>query len=68
MAYFLDVKAGERVLNRFEVRFAYDDEAIRHSQELAANLRHRHFAGEKGLIIEVLDKSCRKIHGEIVHP
>ena len=36
LTYFLDVKAADHTLNRFEVRFALDDEAIRHSKELAA--------------------------------
>jgi hypothetical protein len=41
--YYLDVKDAVRTLNRFEVRFAHDDEVILHSKELAAQLRHRRF-------------------------
>jgi hypothetical protein len=65
--YFLDAKAGDRTLNRFEVRFVLDDEAIQHSKELAATIRHRHFNNHPGLLIEVLDASSRKIHAEIVY-
>jgi hypothetical protein len=66
--YFLDVKDAERTLNRFEVRFERDDEAIRHGGELAAQLRLRHFPNQPGLIIEVLDQSSRKIHEQPVYP
>lgn len=66
--YFLDVKAGDRTLNRFEVRFVLDVEAIQHSQELAATMRHRHFNSHPGLLIVVLDASSRTIHKEIVYP
>ena len=66
--YFLDVKADDGTLNRFDVRFALDGEAIEHSKQLAASLRLRHFNGHPGLIIEVIDPSSRKIHKEIVYP
>jgi hypothetical protein len=65
--YFLDVKADERPLNRFEVRFALDGEAIQHAKQLAASLRRRHFNNHPGLMIEVIDPS-RKIHEEIIYP
>jgi hypothetical protein len=51
-SYFLEVKAGDRTLNRFEVRLALDVEAIQHSKELAATIRHRHFNNHPGLLIE----------------
>jgi hypothetical protein len=66
--YFLDVKAGERTLNRFDVRFALDHEAIQHAKEFAASLRRRHFNNHPGLMIEVIDPSSRKIHEEIIYP
>jgi hypothetical protein len=66
--YYLDVKDAERTLNRFEVRFALDDEAITHSKELAASLRLRHFNNHPGLTIVVLDPSSRKIHEQLVYP
>lgn len=66
--YHLDVKAGERSLNRFEVRFASDDEAIEHSRLLAASLRHRHFQNQPGLIISVVGQANRQIHVEPVYP
>ncbi|MBR1124530.1 hypothetical protein JQ628_23600 [Bradyrhizobium lablabi] len=66
--YFLDVKAGEHTLNRFNVRFAHDGEAVQHSKELAAMLRHRHFNSQPGLVIVVLDRSSGKIHEEMVYP
>jgi hypothetical protein len=66
--YVLDVKDAESTLNRFEVRFALDDEAIRHSKELAASLRFRHFNNHPGLTIAVLDQSSRTIHEEVVYP
>ena len=66
--YFLDVKAGDRTLSRFEVRFALDIEAIEHSQELAATIRHIHFNNHPCLLIEVIDPSSRTIHQEIVYP
>jgi len=61
-------ETGDRALNRFEVRFALDVEAIQHSQELAATIRHRHFNNHPGLLIEVIDPSSRAIHKEIVYP
>jgi hypothetical protein len=67
-AYYLDVKDAVRTLNRFEVRFALDREAIDHSKELAAQLRRRHYPDQPGLIIVVLDRSGRKIHDEPVYP
>jgi hypothetical protein len=66
--FYLDVKDAVRTLNRFKVRFADDEEVIRHSQELAAQLRHRHYADSPGLTIEVLDQVNRKIHEEPVYP
>jgi hypothetical protein len=57
------VKDAVRTINRFEVRFALDGEAIQHSKELAATLRYRNFY-QRSLIIEVLDQSGRKIHEE----
>ena len=66
--YLLDVKAAERTLNRFEVRFALDHEAVEHSKQLAASLRHRHFNNHPGLTIVVLDQSSRTIHEEVVYP
>ena len=66
--YFLDVKAAERTLNRFEALFAADAEAIQHSTDLAAMLRLRHFPIQLGLMIAVLDQSGRKIHEEVVYP
>jgi hypothetical protein len=66
--YSLDVKAGDRSLNRFKVRFVLDEEAIQHSQDLAATIRHRHFNNHPGLLIEVIDPSSRTIHKEIVYP
>jgi len=66
--FCLDVKKDPvRTINRFEVRFALDGEAIQHSKELAATLRHRNFY-QRSLIIEVLDQSGRKIHEEVVYP
>jgi hypothetical protein len=67
-AYFLDVKDATRTVNRFEVRFVLDGEAIQHSKELAASLRHRRFPNKQGLTIEVLDQSGQKIHEEAVYP
>jgi hypothetical protein len=66
--FYLDVKDATRTINRFEVRFVLDDEAINHSKELAASLRFRHFKNHPGLTIAVLDQSGRKIHDEIVYP
>ena len=65
--FCLDVKDAVRTINRFEVRFALDGEAIQHSKELAATLRYRNFY-QRSLIIEVLDQSGRKIHEEVVYP
>jgi hypothetical protein len=45
-----------------------DGEAIEHSKQLAASLRHRHFPNKQGLTIEVLDQSGQKIHEEAVYP
>ena len=36
--FYLDVNDATRTINRFEVRFVLDDEAINHSKELAASL------------------------------
>ena len=66
--FYLDVKAAVGTLNRFEVRFALDNEAIQHSKELAASLRLRHFNSHPGLTIVVLDQSGRKIHEQLVYP
>jgi hypothetical protein len=66
--FYLDVKDLTRTLNRFEVRFVLDGEAIEHSTQLAASLRHRHFPNKQGLTIEVLDQSGQKIHEEAVYP
>ena len=66
--FFLDVKAAVDTLNRFELRFAFDEEAIKHSKELAASLRRRHFNNHPGLTIAVLDQSGRTIHEEVVYP
>jgi hypothetical protein len=66
--FCLDVKDAVRTINRFEVRFALDGEAIQHSKELAASLRLRHFNNHPGLTIVVLDQSGRKIHEEVVYP
>jgi hypothetical protein len=66
--FYLDVKDVTRTVNRFEVRFVLDGEAIEHSKQLAASLRHRHFPNKQGLTIEVLDQSGQKIHEEAVYP
>ena len=66
--YYLCVKDAVRTLNRFEVRFAHDDEVIWHSKELAAQLRHRRFPNQRGLMIVVLDPASRNIHEELVYP
>jgi hypothetical protein len=66
--FYLDVKDAVRTLNRFEVRFALDNEAIQHSKEFAASLRLRHFNSHPGLTIVVLDQSGRKIHEQLVYP
>ena len=66
--YYLDVKSGERTINRFDMRFALDGEAVEHAKQLAAQLRHRHFNNHPGLMIEVIDPSSRTIHREIVYP
>jgi len=67
--YYLDVTDAVRVLHRFELHFADDDEAIQHSKELAAMFRHRHVLDDEGdLAITVLDQSNRKIHEETVYP
>jgi hypothetical protein len=66
--FYLDVTGAVRTLNGFEVRFVLDGEAIQHSKELAAQLRHRRFPKNVGLIIVVLDQSGRKIHEEVVYP
>jgi hypothetical protein len=67
-SYYLDVRDAEHTVNRFEVRFASDDEAIQHSKELAASLRQRHFPNRRDLLITVLDQANRKIYGELVYP
>ena len=61
------MKDDVSVRARFEVRFDRDDEAIRHSKELAASFRQRHVNTGPGLVILVLDQSGRKIHEEIVY-
>lgn len=66
--YYLEVSEIQHTLDRFEVRFAADAEAIQHSKELAATLRHRHFPFQRGLMIAVLDQSSREIHEEVVYP
>ena len=66
--FYLDVKDASRTVNRFEVRFVLDDKAIQHSKELAAQVRHRHFPNQRGLMITVLDQSGRKIHDELIYP
>ena len=66
--FYLDVKADDGPLNRFEARFALDGEAIQHAKELAASLRRRHFNNHPGLMIEVIDPSSRTIHEEIIYP
>jgi hypothetical protein len=65
--YYLDVKDTVNLLNRFEVRFVRDDEAIRYSKVLAANFRRRKIY-HLGLMITVLDQVSRKIHEEVVYP
>jgi hypothetical protein len=65
--FYLDVKDATRTVNRFEVRFVLNGEAIEHSKQLAASLRHRHFPNKQGLTIEVL-KSGQKLHEEAVYP
>jgi hypothetical protein len=57
--FYLDVKDATRTINRFEVRFALDQEAVEHSKQLAASLRHRDFNNHLGLTIVVLDQSSR---------
>jgi hypothetical protein len=66
--FYLDVKDATRTINRFDVRFALDQEAVEHSKQLAASLRHRHFNNYLGLTIVVLDQSSRTIHEEVVYP
>jgi hypothetical protein len=66
--FYLDLKDASRTVKRFEVRFVLDDEAIQHGKELAAQLRHRHFPNQRGLMIAVLDQSGRKIHDEPIYP
>jgi hypothetical protein len=66
--YFLDVKDAVRTHHRFEVNFAFDNEAIQHCKELAAQLRRRRYPDQPGLMIVVLDQSGRKIHDELVYP
>ena len=65
--FYLDVKDADRTLNRFEVRFVLNGEAIQHSKELAANFRRRKFY-QRGLMITVIDQSSQKIHEELVYP
>jgi hypothetical protein len=67
--YYLDVTDAVRVVHRFEVGFADDAEAIRHSKELAVMFRQRRVLDDQGaLTIAVLDQSNRKIHEETVYP
>jgi hypothetical protein len=66
--FYFDVKDRVSVRSRFEVPFAFDDEAIQHSKDLAARFRQRHVHDEPGLMISVLDQSGRKIHEEFVYP
>jgi hypothetical protein len=54
--------------DRFEVRFVLDGEAIEHSRQLAASLRHRHVPNKQGLTIEVRGQSGQKLHEEAVYP
>src|SRR5262245_34421368 len=65
--YFLALKDGRHTIDLFEVRFAVDDEAVRHSKELASELRQRHFLNQPGLMFVVLDPSGRELHEEPVY-